>query len=158
MESIKNYLNMMIFIIIAKAITIFLLVLLIFKPMQEASYVIITLQLGLVVIVIVGLIIIARDDSKKAALKAAMHKSKAYLDSCPHYYVREYDNADNIICKNKYTTPDNNLSYAFYKQGAVDLNVTSLVAEESNMEQLCNQVNKYDNFPWIEFKAKCDTL
>jgi len=180
MENIENYLNTMIFIIIAKGITIALLITLLLEIGQQFSYIIITIQIGLLLVASWGIYMIVVYDKQSDKDKKAMASSPAILETCPDYYVRTYDESDNVVCRNQFTTADDRYTYTMFSSGAPpitgtpvdkcgvpiknvvsaagDLNMSALLASSKNMEELCNQSSLYANYPWTEYKAKCNKL
>jgi hypothetical protein len=157
MENIENYLNTMIFIILAKGITIALLILLLLEMGQQMSYVIITVQFGLLAVAAWAIYMIVVFDRQTEKLKKTMATSPAVLETCPDYYVRTYDESDNIICTNVFTTADDRYTYTMFS-GASNLNMSALLNETKTMEALCNKSSIYAEYPWTEYKAKCNKL
>lgn len=157
MENIQNYLNTMIFIIIAKGITIALLILLLIEVGQQFSYIIITTQFGLLAVAAWAMYMIIAYDKQSDKRKKEFAKMSASLDTCPDYYVRTYDESDNVVCKNIFTTADDRFTYSMFST-ATDLNMSALLAGSTNMDTLCDQVSNYDDYPWTEYKAKCNKL
>ena len=159
MENIEKYLNTMMFIIIAKGLTVGLLVLLLLDIGQQFSYVVITYQFGLLFVAIWAIYLITAYDKNAAKLKAAAEKSTAYLDTCPDFFVRTYDEQDNIICKNTFTTADDRYTYTvFTDDQGISVNVSNLLQTSKTMDGLCDKVDNYSSYPWTEYKAKCDKL
>jgi hypothetical protein len=132
MENIQNYLNTMIFIIIAKGITIALLILLLLEMGQQLSYVIITIQFGLLAVAAWAMYMIIVYDRQSEKLKKDTAGSPAVLETCPDYYVRTYDESDNIICKNSFTSADDRYTYTMFS-AASDLNMSALLEDSKNM-------------------------
>ena len=157
MENIQNYLNTMIFIIIAKGFTIALLILLLIEVGQKFSYVIITVQFGLLAVAAWAMYMIIVYDKQSDKIKKEMANMPAALDTCPDYYVRTYDESDSVVCKNIFTTADDRLTYTMFS-AATDLNMSALLADSKNMDSLCDQVSNYEDYPWTEYKAKCNKL
>jgi len=110
---VQNYLNTLIFCIVAKAVTVIMLVLLFTKVGKPLAYMILTLELGMVSVIIFALVQIRKYEKARAAQYEQFLRSAAQVTTCPDYYVREADVYDESTCKNSYRTPDNKYEYIF---------------------------------------------
>lgn len=157
MDTITNYLNTLIFVICIKGLSICLLVLLIFDIGQKYSYVILTLIVCLVILVIIALVKIYQFDQKMKELQKAYTNAKPYLSGCPDYYTRVSDEQGNTICKNSYKGADGKYTYTM---NSPDVNMSALVDPTVNkdMTSLCTNLSKFSEYPWSEYKARCNEL
>jgi hypothetical protein len=162
METFENYLNILIFLFIAKGSAVLLVMLLLFEWGRKLSYVIVTVIIGMAAVVVIVMFKIAALDSSASNAKSALAKSPPALNSCPEYHVRRVDELGVVKCHNVYTTPDGRYTYTIKASAggttSEDLNVTELLASSKTMEDLCRQSATYQQYPWTEFKAKCNKL
>ena len=164
-DSINNYLNTLIFCIIAKAVTIGLLVLLITDLGWDFVYLIMTIELGLILIVIYAMYTVYKIDKKIKEAKEKYASEKPKLDLCPDYFVRTVESESNnsnghTVCTNVYTSGNDRYTYTFpTTSNKVDL--TTLNANQKNMQDLCTNVDKVfdpSGFSWTDLKARCGIL
>jgi len=164
-DSIKNYLNTLIFVIIAKACIVGLLVLLIFDFGWNMSFLILTIVIGLTVIVTVALVDIYVIDKKIRAAQVAMAIAKPILDICPDYFVRTLNTDQesaangNVLCAPQYSGSDGRYSYDFSQafQGTMDLD--AIKTPYKTMNDMCfGEQNNYKGISWTDLKGKCGVL
>ena len=162
-DSINNYLNTLIFCIIAKAFTVGLLVLLITDLGWDFVFLIMTIEIGLVLIVFYALYTVYKIEKMLKKAKEDHEKEQPNISTCPDYYVRETIKDDSsannghIICKNVYDTSDKRYTYTFPMSDTIDL--TSLTKPHKTWNDMCNQnKTKYDNISWTDLKARCNIL
>lgn len=161
-DYINNYLNTLIFCIIAKAVSVGLLVLLITDLGWDFVFLIMTVELGLIIIVIYSMYTIYKIDKKiKQAYEDSL-KEKPKIETCPDFYVRdvvsdETANNGHTICKNVYTSGDNRYTYRFPYSDNIDLNAINTSAK--TITDVCaNNQHTYDTISWTDFKARCGIL
>ena len=151
-----NYLNTLIFCIIAKAITVFLLVSLLFDPVRKYAYLILTVEVCLVVIIITSLYRITQYEKKKALEAEKTFSAKVVLTTCPDYFVKS-SQSNNIVCEKTYTTPDGKYTYEFI--GYTSSNKINLDKDfkDKDLRGLCNTMasSNYANIAWTDIKGKC---
>ena len=153
---INNYLNTLIFIIIAKGFTICLLILLIFEFGKQYSYVILMFQLGIFVIVIWAILKIINYDKARDKLKKQLDNAPPYIATCPEYHVLHHDsNNGNKICRNTYVTPNGKTTYEFTN---TDANISDILRDKKKMSDICDKNSDFINYPWTELKSKCESL
>lgn len=164
-DSVNNYLNTLIFCIIAKAVTVGLLVLLITDLGWDFVFLIMTIELGLIAIVIYAMYTVYKMDKKIKAAKEKYATEKPKMDLCPDYFVRsvvsdETSSSGHTVCTNVYTSGDNRYTYTFPTTNqTVDL--TTLNASQKNMQDMCANVDKvFDSsgISWTDMKARCGIL
>jgi len=167
--SIQNYLNTLIFVIIAKAISVALFVCIIFNWGWKLLYLISTIILGLICIIAYAMYNIYKIE--KAVKKAQEDASKAlpFLNTCPDYYVRSNANVPSgdgvtsnvhIVCNNTYTGSDNRYTYIMGAgAGSSNIDLDAMTAQYKTMSELCSaNANTYTNTSWTDFKARCGVL
>lgn len=154
-KGMTNYLNTLIFSIIAKGITVLLLVLLLFKPVRKYAYLILTIEVCLVVIIAAALITISNYEKDKAKQNETLLRSKVEVTSCPDYFIKDVT-GDGTICKNTYTTPDGRFTYTF---GGKPINLDTTF-QNKTFEQSCAVTTEGDFklFSWTDLKTKCDSF
>lgn len=159
-DSIKNHLNTLIFVIIAKAIIVALLVLLIFDWGYKMMYLIMTVVLGLTLIIFYCLYQIYLIDKRIALAKTEAAKAPPLLDICPDFYVRTVNtnelNIDSINCTNVYKTNDGRFEYEFMKE---NINLDEIKEGAKTMNEVCSKLGEdYNSIAWTDLKAKCSIL
>lgn len=159
-DSIKNHLNTLIFVIIAKAVIVGLLVLLIFDWGFNLIFLIMTIVIGLTVIIFYCLYQIYKIDKRIEKAKADAAKAPPLLDVCPDYYVRsvvtDETNGDTISCSNIYKTNDGRFEYEFITD---NVNLDEIKDGAKNMNEVCTRVtDSYSSIAWTDLKAKCSLL
>lgn len=151
-----NYLNTLIFCIIAKAITVFLLVSLLFDPVRKYAYLILTVEVCLVLIISISLYRIISYEKKKAQAAEVAISAKVNITTCPDYFVKSYSK-DNSMCQKSYTTPDKKLTYTF--TGFTGSNMINLDTEfkDKDMKQVCTIMSNptYRDIAWTDIKGRC---
>jgi hypothetical protein len=180
-ESIQSYINTLIFCIIAKAITVGLLVLLLTGWGWEMLYLILTVEIGMILIVAYAMYLIYKITKDIEEAKAAAAKQPPMLQVCPDYFVRSAYTKDNVpkgtssstsscskestrvpqegdvICDNTYTTSDGRFIYEFPLQDTLDLDV--IAGNSKTMNDMCAaNTSTYDSISWTDMKSRCGIL
>ena len=163
-DSISSYINTLIFCIIAKASSLLLFLLLLFRPGWTISWLIITVEVGLITIIAYTLyqLYAYQKAIDKAAAEAA--KAPAMLDTCPDYFVRSVqDETRDLLCDSTYTTPDKKYTYTFTTtSGGAPIttqNMSTMVNSSKTLNELCtSQSSKVQGFSWTDLKARCAML
>lgn len=159
-DSIKNHLNTLIFVIIAKAIIVVLLVLLIFDWGYKMMYLIMTIVLGLTIIIFYCLYQIYLIDKRIALAKKEAAKAPPLLDVCPDFYVRtvetDENKVDTINCTNVYKTNDGRFEYEFIKE---NVNLDEIKKDTKTMNEVCSKLGEdFNGIAWTDLKGKCSIL
>jgi len=173
-DSTSSYLNTLIFCIVAKAVTVCLLVVLLLESAQKMSYMILTIEIGLICIIAFTLYKVAIFQNTLDDMKASSSKKPAALDTCPDYFVKQVGGTGpisasgtpasgsvgttDIQCLSKYTTSDKRYIYQFTESssgsnvGPVDLTSALTTASSAcggtvpkTMDDLCNTVSTSSN-------------
>ena len=158
---VRNYLNTLIFCIVAKGVTVLLLIALFFEPVQMFAYFVITVEVFLIVIIVLSLISINKyEKQRRTAMENSLQRN-VYIQSCPDYYVSKVDQENNIICNNVYDTPDGRFSYEIGHNNPPNIKTIEINNEEYRKkkityEEKCNSlITDYANIPWTDLKANC---
>jgi hypothetical protein len=161
-DAITNYINTLIFCIVAKVVTLLLLVLLLFDAAWNFSYLILTLEVGLIAIIAYTLYKVYA--YQKAIDKAAAEAATAppLLNSCPDYFLMSVqDETGNRVCSSTYTTGDGKNTYQFTSAG-VDVpsqDMSRMTDATKAMSALCSaQQNTISGFAWTDLKSRCGFL
>lgn len=152
MENIENYINTMIFIVIAKGVTIGLLLLLLFKFGQDFSYIVVTVQLGILAIAIWAIVIVVKYNRRMKKLKEEMNKRQSSMDTCPIYFKRFVNSEDVVMCENSSTLGDQSTKFEFSSRPSI--NLTQTLKDRKTTDVLCDA--DFSSYPWAEFKGKCN--
>ena len=129
---------------------------------EHIMFFLITIELGIVVIVIAALWSISNYEKRIAEETKNILKAKMTLMGCPDYHTQGANN----LCSSNYTTPDGRLTYIF----SGDSNNVSLASYvNKSVDEACANYSKNVIFtdaqnsvtykyPWTEMAAKCDIL
>jgi hypothetical protein len=159
-SALAENVNTLIFCIVAKAVTVGLLILLLFDIGKSFSYMILTLILGMMVIIFLSLYGIYKKKKKEEKLKKEAVKAKPVLNNCPDYFVKSTNEESDIICKSVYPSIENEL-YRFTEVSTgpmvPDINLSRMISSSKTMQEMCEK-NKYENISWTDLKARCQVL
>lgn len=162
-KGVQNYINTLIFCIVVKGISIFILVLLLFKFGQRYAYALLTVEVCLILIVIYALLRIRYYENKIVNEYVKQKTSAIDLNNCPDYYVKRIEN-DTVFCSSNYVTPNDKFTYEMAPNDDTlkDINITQISNDGKNtIEGICEIVN--DNasdfktkLAWSDLKPHCD--
>ena len=174
-SGVQNYLNTIIFCVVAKAVGILVLGLILFPAVRPYATFFLTIELCLVIIIMWSIYKISKYDKRMAQEAEDIKNSAMTTVLCPDYYVRE-PNADmtGSICKNGYTTPDKRLTYRFLddsKTAQIDAIDIDTMFQKKTIDEACamlsgggaasgSNVEGVAQFsawpiPWTELRSKC---
>lgn len=157
--SVTSYINTLVFCIIAKFVSIVLLIMLFTVPnLMSFSYLIVTIELGLVFIIVNALISIQKYVKKREEVSRKNLENVIQLSLCPDYFTKSYTDSDGVICSSHYITPDKR--YKYYIGSATNRDVF-LDKEFNNkkVHDVCNIVREeYNAIPWTDLKSKCENV
>ena len=153
------YLNTLIFCLVAKSITVLILVSLVFKPVRKFSYLILTIELGLVAIIIYSLYSMKKYENQMKTQYDNIMNAPLSINSCPDYFVKDVQN-DQTICNNSYTTPDGKFTYTFGDSTTNTVNIDTTFGTDSSYTDACGKVNTlpFTGFAWTDLSSKCAIL
>lgn len=153
------YLNTLIFCLVAKSITVLILVALVFQPVRKFAYLILTIELGLVAIVIYSLYSMKQYENQMKQQYDNIMNAPLSIDSCPDYFVKDIQN-DQTICNNSYTTPDGKYSYVFGDSATNIVNIDKTFGADSSYTDACGKMNTppLTGFAWTDLSSKCAIL
>lgn len=155
-NTVASYINTLIFCIVAKAVTLGLLVMLLFDMGWKYKWLILTIEICMILIVAITLYKVyafqkAIDEAAKAAAT-----SPPFVSTCPDYFVKRVDEDQNEICDNTYKgvkfTNDNNAIIG-------SQNMTDMVRGKKSMNEFCTaSASQMNAFAWTDVKARCGFL
>lgn len=163
-SGVQNYLNTLIFCIVAKAVTIGLLGLLLLETGKKLAYLILTIQIVMVVIIIWSLVEISRYDKDKAKQMEDFMKSKPNLDTCPDYYVKSTNSDGLVQCSSEINLPGKltyNMAHDNARQKLQNFTLESVIQASggNTYESVCNMIGKessdYNKIAWTDLRANC---
>lgn len=169
-SQVHNYLNTLIFCIIAKIVSILLLIALFVNRylLENWSYTVLTIVLGFIVIIIWSMlsIISYSNRAKKANEQAANDLLKRAQQQCPNYFVKTVDDNGETLCDNTYASPNEGSSIRFMDSNLSMLPSFSnvLFASESNIsvDVMCQAVTnpnwEFANYPFTDIKEFCRVM
>ena len=164
MENAVNYINTLIFLIIAKLVTFIVLFFIFTDWGQRYVYVLVTIEIMLIIVIIVTTIKLIYNDKLIADREKEMNTKPAKLQECPDYYTKTSNNDGDVLCENEYNTPD---GYYMYKMGTENLSSINLTDIDQNgkrtLREVCDVVNNseseyYKNIAWTYIKPTCNAL
>lgn len=168
-SGVQNYLNTLIFALVAKTVTLIILVALFFKVMQPFMYFFLTLEVGLIVIVTVAMVAIVRYDKRMNAERKKITESVVSLSACPDFYeqiiVPSGPDAGSTVCSNQFQTSDGKFTYKYIygdpvQQEQLDsINIDQLVVKKK-LTEACGTVDNetYKHMPWTDMRSKCSVM
>lgn len=164
-DSIKSYLNTLIFVIVAKACIVALLVFLIFDWGWSLSFAILTIVVGLSIIIVYAIYNIYKIEKKITSAKEAQAKVVPQQNICPDYFVRTLETNQessiygNVLCEGKYTGESGRFTFDFTASQPSSIDLTSLTTPYKTMNDMCSgEQTSFDNISWTDFKGKCGIL
>jgi hypothetical protein len=162
-SGVQNYLNTLIFCVVAKTITVLVLGLLVFPAVRRYAMFLLTIEVGLVLIIFHAMWKISSYDKRMAKEAEQIRTSSMNAVSCPDYYTRGVDEENvNVICTNKYATPDGRLEYKFKTDASIDVIPIDDIFRKKTLEDACKLVvtdtDMYNSIPWTDIKSKCDVI
>ena len=162
-DAITNYINTLIFCIVAKVVTLILLVLLLFDIGWQFSWFILTVEIGLVAIIAYTLYKVYAFQKTIDEAAAAASTAPPFLNTCPDYFMMtiQEDTGDRI-CASKYTTGDGHNTYQFTTPAGTNVpnqDMSSMMDTSKTMSALCTAQNTaITGFSWTDLKARCGFL
>jgi hypothetical protein len=98
----QSYINTLIFTIVAGIVSIGLLLLTFFSTaVSSYTYVLVTIEIGLVFVIAFALYNIIRNEQKVKKIAATAHKNTLLANTCPDYYTVGYENGTGFQqCRN----------------------------------------------------------
>jgi hypothetical protein len=170
-SGVQNYLNTIIFCIVAKTITVFILAFLVNEKVRWFSFFLLTIEVGLIVVIITSLITIARYDKRMGKMANDLRTSVLTNIDCPDYYVRGISpTSSNVECRDGFTTPDNRFTYSFTNSNIfpdrtdryASIRTIDLDANFNNKsfttacDTLTGSNVGYSNISWTDLRSKCE--
>lgn len=160
----QNYMNTLIFSIVAKAVCVIILGSLIFEATKPYIAFLLTVVVGLLLIIIAAMYAVITYNNELAKKKLELADLKIINASCPDYYKRDVDDNGNVVCLNDYNTPDNEIEYKFVlekpeEQESINtINIDTLF-NDKNLKDTCETQfsgsSVYTKIPWTSLKPQC---
>jgi len=163
-DAITSYINTLIFCIIAKATSLLLFILLLFRPGWAINWLILTVEIGLIAIIVYTLYQLYAYQKAIDEAAAAVAKAPAMLDTCPDFFVRSVqDETRDLLCNSTYTTPDQKYTYTFTQTSGGEAiptqNMSAMVNSSRTLNELCtSHISKVAGFSWSDLKSRCAML
>ena len=169
MARVENYLNTLIFALVAKTITLIVMVSLFFKALQPFMYFFLTVELGLIIIVSLALVAIVKYEKRMDAERKRINDSIISVSACPDYYqqviIPSGENAGKTVCNNEFQTSDGKYAYKFiYPSDDIQEKLDSInlddLALKKKLTDVCGTLSNgvYNNMPWTDLRTKCDVV
>jgi hypothetical protein len=159
---VKTYTTTLIFCIFVFVLTLALIGLLVFQVIPEkASYFVITIVLGLILVASLSLYSIIKYEKQQKEESRNLLKGRLNSIVCPDFYTR----SNNDLCLNTYTTGDN--MYTYKITGGSNIDLTKYLNKP--LEDVCksftndafkNGINVPSSnvVPWTFMSTKCDVI
>lgn len=170
LKATQSYVNALLFTTITEALTVLIFGLLAFEIFRPYIGFFMTLQLGLIAVILWTLYTIRKLDKNVKKQIEILRKSHAVTVPCPDYYVRSSNSDGETICQNGYVTPDYRYRYTFINQNTVEdeetdpissINV-SQVFKDKRLQEVCAEKmtsgQRYSSIPWTSVKPSCQNL
>jgi len=164
----EKYLNTLWFTTVSKAITVIIFMLLAFPFSKPFLPLLLTIQTGLVIIIVWALLRMFYVKNNLNKQYRTMQETIMTNPSCPDYFTRGSNDKAETMCYNKYVTPDSRKIYYFMdpmtstSKRTIDMN-TAINVDALFRDKLQNVCNgpitsdpMYRKFPWTELKSLCD--
>lgn len=160
---VQNYLNTLIFCVVAKTVTIVLLALMVIEKVRYFAYLLLTVELGLILIIIGALFVISGYNKKLTKAQNEFAKSKIGSLNCPDYYLKINDEEGMSYCEDMYKTPDGKFAYKFSDSiSSSNQTYFSKIPIETDfinktVEEACQLASskQYSDISWTSLKSKC---
>jgi len=162
-ERQRVYTNTLVFCLIGGVISAMLLLLALYAEGATAQYLplIITVEVGIIGVVVYALVVIVRHEQKARALATNALDNKIAVKKCPDYWTLEDDAEDSTrnVCVNKYVAPakvgEDATSTTTYKmQGHRDRVVLGQL-DNQTMRNVCGQVRQQRS-AWSDLAPVCN--
>lgn len=170
---IQNYLNTLIFCIVAVAVSVIILGLLVIEPVREkALALMMTIEIGLAIIIVISIYNIRKYDKRMEKERSDLLKSSLLNISCPDFYMQSTNCNGDILCTNGYKTADGRYQYTFKSPGGQtdeDTNFSSINLDatyiKKNLSEVCTGYvngsagsNLKAYTPWTDLASKCEVV
>lgn len=161
-SGVQNYVNTVIFCVVMKIISIIVLGLILLNKVSESTiFFFITIELGIVVVVIMALAGISNYEKRLAQESKNILKSKLNVISCPDYYTRNSDGN----CVNSFASADGKFEYTI--RNGQNIMLSKYVNKD--MDTICKAFNadvyaktptgdSSQLVPWTDISSKCDII
>ena len=145
----SRYVNTMVFAIVAGIISLMLLLLIMNASdmVKQYSVFIITVEVGLVLIILTAIYRIVRFERKLRKENEVGLRNKVNVQTCPDYWTRSGD-----TCTSELVTPAYTLKLAGEKR-TLDLNAYN----NKTVADVCAQVKDNKILPWTDVVSVCDS-
>ena len=160
-KGVQNYLYTLIFCLVAKGISIVILILLIKFP--DWAYFFLTLEIIIIIIVVVSLYRVTSYEKQLINARDKLKSQPVTLSDCPDFYTKEFD-GQTTQCHNLYDTPDGRYTYAM---GTGSLNKIDLdnISKSGlrTLEEVCDIVGNsgsdyMSTIAWTDIKPRCTSI
>lgn len=161
---VQNYLNTLIFCIVAKAVTILILALVFTKLGGQLAFLLLTIELGLITIIFLALWKIHRYEKLKKEELERLLNQEVFISSCPDYFTRQVRSeagVDQSFCINTYKTPDGSNTYQF---DIGEFNIDTTFSQDKDKKKFIdyctrlrdkNSPPNFERVAWTELKERC---
>lgn len=160
---VQNYVNTLIFCLVAKGVSIAVLILLLLEWGQKYAYALITVEMMLIIIIIVSIYRVASYEKRIIKKREEMLLSTDTVGSCPDFYTRNFEN-NMTTCKNSYTTPDGRYTYTLGTDALSSINLNYISNNnQRTLQEVCDIIGntKADyntSVSWTSLKPRCASL
>lgn len=160
------YRNTVIFAVVAALVMVALLVVTIAVPsVSEFRYAFLTVNIGLLVIIINAIVKINQHNSKYDDLLSNASNYKMPVQGCPDYFTTKY-NDGKTMCSGEYVSPRQDAKFILLDDDMnpiPDINVSQL--DDRRAGDVCSILNSTNHngvnhrkVPWTELRSKCNSL
>lgn len=167
------YVNTMIFTIVSGVLSLILLLALVYVPtVGEYAVLILTVQFGLLAIIVQALVRLWWSQRKRDLEAETSVQNTLAVNFCPDYMVASVDGKNDVVCKNEYplvagaTNPTNIWTDS---QGNAIATIPLSGLTGKPIADVCSAINSTTptstlltvstvNVPWVELRSRCSTF
>jgi hypothetical protein len=158
---VQNYLNTLIFCLVAKGVSIVVLILLIKFP--DWAYCFLTIEIIIIIIVVVSLLRVTSYEKTLSKARESLKAQPVTLANCPDFYTKEFD-GQATQCHNTYNTPDGRYTYAIGTGSLDKINLDGISKSGlRTLEEVCDVIGNsgsdyMSTIAWTDIKPRCTTI
>lgn len=153
----NNYLNTLLFTVIAKGVSVLILGILVFDAVKPFTPLLLTIELGLFISIIWALYDIHLTNQQQQNAEKQLMASKITNASCPDYFVQGANEKGDQLCENNYITPNGKYNYKFTGiDKPIDIDT---LFDNKKLGDICQTYftsdGPFNKIPWSGMKPVC---
>lgn len=162
-SKLSVYINTMVFTIVAGVISLILLALLFLGSdlTQRYAPLIITIEVGLLAIIVIAIVRIIMYERRMEKLQKNSIDNLLAVKSCPDYWTMSESREDGVVCNKMYEMPrdddDPMATRVRYEMQGTSSTVRLKDFTNKKLGDLCAAVGRQES-PWTDVRAVCDSF